>query len=192
MNIVHKIAGGVTNGWAMESLNDPLALTFSKCVAKVFSWEAVSFSVIGRQNLTQPELLQFSVGGKTDSRPWPDDLLIEHTLSTGSTRGGFWLTEDWIARPGDPALLTHNMPAFFFGSDVQYVSDLSDPRHSPSFRRLFCNRTPLFHGFYIHGPEIPPLRSEAALTQLEGLARSVSTVIFGVYDAESYLVCEPT
>jgi hypothetical protein len=190
MNIVHKIPNGMIRAWATDSLEDPLALTFSRCVATVFSWEHVSCYILGRENLTPTELLELSVGGKTDINPLPDDLLIEHCLALSRHGGGFWLTEDWIARPHDLALLKYNMPTCFFGDEVHYVTGLSDPRQSPNFKRIFCNRTPLFHGFYIYGAEMPLLHTEITLSQLQQVAKSVRKIVFGIYDAESYLICE--
>jgi len=194
MNIEYKLRSEDVLEWARNSLCDPLALTFSRCLAKWIDWTEAKFVLLGKEGLSEESLLDFRHGGKVSGKPRADDWLPEVLLSYGNVHEDFVLTEEWISRPKD-YLREENLKflAVFNDDEVYLATSLCNLIHPCSTSNpwgFVCgNQVPLFHGFLLHGG-VMPLRGDVFdVNKMKELCKYVKLIFFGIYDGESYLIC---
>lgn len=189
MNIERILAPLHAKDFAIASLLDPLALSFSKYVEKKIPWDSCEYRILAKGELTENEILDFRHGGKTEGTPRPDDWLIEVTNSIRDKNNSFYLVEDWQLWPGAPVIEKNSMPAIYNGREVYFYVNHPDPRGSDTLFGICCGNTvPLFHGFVIEGGPTLCLDEAIDADKMEILADSVRILYFGIYDGESYLV----
>lgn len=189
MNIQYTLPWDSVSPWIEKSLTDPLALSVSREIFKSTNSIEMLFHTVAQKGLTTNQLLDFQSGGKVSNGIRPDDWLLDFVENTSCAQsGGFWLIEDWLARPGDSSLHKAGMPALFNGNEVYYVLDLKASRTDPNWPRIRSNRPPLFHAFLVSGTEKPIIGSMLSQSVIDELAKHICLIVFGVYDGESYLV----
>lgn len=198
MNIEFDLQPQDALTWAKDSLCDPLALSFSHCLAKQVDWAKARFFLFGDSSLSRKELLEFRYGGKvgyhqrgTHDNLCADDWLADFLISSGDKKQDFILVEDWLARPTSAFIKEDSMPAVFNGNEVYFVAKLSDLSVPLSKNMDFIcfNPVPLFHGFLIHGGVMPTPGDILTIDKMEALCKNVKLIFLGIYDGESYLVC---
>lgn len=190
MNIERILNGNEVIEWTTESMRDRLALTLSHLVFEKFNWHQVEFRTFVKESLWIHDVAEFDFGGKIDSMPCPDEWLIKYLNSVRKNRESFLVIEDWMMGPEDPLITTEALPAVFYGKEVYYVIQDYDLNLTPNWRAMCTNQVPLFHAFVVQGSHLPEVGKELSEIELQGIARSVSHLIFGAYDGESYIVCE--
>ena len=190
MNIEHDLTNDVVRDWAKMSLLDPLSLSFSKWCEATVDWRNARFSVLAASNCTKEQLLDFKHGGKMDGNPIVDDWFVEQ-LSVRQRSDDFLLVEDWHVTPRASFLEQREMPGVYFNDEVYYLIAQRNAVNIPNWGRIFSNSVPLFHAFVVRG--VPPAVDDRRQVQHEtfrSLAGCVATIVFGVYDGESYLLCD--
>lgn len=166
------------------SLEDELALDFSRSVLRELSCSTVvEGRVFANIGLTVSELLDFLAGGRLTHSEGFDNWFVSRMINDTD---GFWVIENWIARPQDSYLKEMNLPVVMFDEEVYYL--VEDWRKEPNWQALIVNRPPLFHAFYVQG-SIPSNKENMMKKDFLCLAKRVSSVALGVYDGESFLVC---
>ena len=176
--------------WTKNSLRDPLALSFSHCLANQVDWEKAEFSLLGNSALSRKELLEFRYGGKVSGEPYADDWLLDSLISYGDTEKDFVLAEEWILRPGYKFM--EEMSAVFNGDEVYFVMslrDLAPVTDKEKWGWMCSNQVPLFHGFLIGSKQMPVRGDVMDADRIKELCKHVKLIFFGIYDGESYLVC---
>jgi hypothetical protein len=193
MNIQYEIELDAVSLWIQKSLNDPLALAISRNLAQSLHLAGLKFYTFARHGLSENELFDFSFGGKVSVGFSADEWLVDFVEKTSCGKSnGFWLVEDWLARPKDSTLSSTPMPAVFHGDQVYYVIDIHSARSDRNWRRICSNRSPLFHAFILQGISKPPPGLTMSGSYINKLTKHVCLMVFGLYDGESYLVAAPS
>ncbi|MBF0134525.1 MAG: hypothetical protein HQL75_18300 [Magnetococcales bacterium] len=175
--------------WAIESLDDPLALSFSHYVSSNVDWGSAWFRTFGSSDLSKEDYLNFETGGKFSGTPYADDWLIESIKVARKQESTFLFIEDWTARPGSCFISSFLLPAVYSGNEVYYVVEDRDFDQMPRWGRISSNTSPLFHGFVIQDYPAPSLGSTLEKEDLEAISRHVLMAFLGIYDGESYMLC---
>jgi len=192
MNVEYVLTSSEAEGFVRNSLVDALGLQFSHLVASSVSWSGATYRIFGRVNLAATDLADFRHGGKVDDRPRPGTWLVDSLkkVSAKTKASGFVLTEDWRAKPVDERLKTFAMPAVFHGNEVYFAIDQSEIGTSENWNRIVANFVPVFHGFLIRDRLMPAPGSIVSTPELSFIAAGVTAIFVGVFDGESYLLCE--
>lgn len=189
MNIERVLPLSDVRAWVIESLRDPLALSFSHHVASTIDWSGAQCRVLVSSDVPHKEVLDFRSGGKSSGEPSPDEWLLDALRQVRTSNLSFVLIEDWSARPADTFIRAQAMPLVHNGDEVYYVVDNTEPHLLSNWPRICSNSVPLFHGFVIQGLPMPKVGSTIGRSSFEVFSQGVKMAFFGIYDGESYLTC---
>jgi hypothetical protein len=185
-----SVTASVVQDWLVSSLTAGLALDLSRAVGKQFDPAMFEYRAYIDASLSEEQIVNFAEGGKVGNTVRADNWLIESVMARRSNgSSGFWMVEDWTARPEHQALRKYAMPTRFLGNQVYYVTSACDPRDAVYWKRMFSNHPPAFHGFFVENCEIPEEGSPLTDDVIGEIAKHVAVLFLGIYDGESYLLC---
>lgn len=181
MNVGKPCEPSYASDWAIGNLRDQLSLELSRAVLGRIDLRKATYTAIVADRVDTSGVIDFRSGGKTDASPAPDALLAGPLKAM--VQPNFVVFEYWMSRPNDPFLRTFAMPYRVWNGEVYQVFAAADAGTHPAWARGCANYSPLFHGFVFAGtppPVFDPWRMAGEF--------SLTALIFGIFDGESYLM----
>ena len=189
MNFEYILNEQKSADFALDNLTcEGLSLSLARKVSQGIDFSEGAFFTCVSESLSEDDKYDFKSGGRVD---WvgddPDDWLVRKLQQIAKTDATVFAIENWRANvsglsSADPLLFSHS-----YKNDVIHILPAQALGSAPHWKRLCSNTVPVFLGFMCR-PKLKPVSPEISTEVLDSLATSVSAIVFGAYDGESYVV----
>ena len=175
--------------FALDNLTcEGLSLSLARKVRQVVEFSNGTFFTFVSESLFKEDKYDFKSGGKVDGDGIdPDEWLVCKLQKIAKMDATVFAIENWRANVtglpnANPLLFSHS-----YNNDVIHIIPAQALGRGPYWIQLCSNTVPVFLGFLCR-PKLKPISTEISTEVLDSLATSVSAIVFGAYDGESYVV----